>query len=76
MVLDKATITIMRVSEVLGRVGVARSLGSGEVSCYSSTGLGQLVGVTQQVEMESEKETQHVPAVWDVGEQLDCGWEP
>lgn len=35
-------------------------------------------GVNQQVGVESEKETQNVPAVgaWDVGEQLDYGWEP
>lgn len=35
-------------------------------------------GVTQRVEVESEKETQNVPAVgaWDGGEQLDYGWEP
>lgn len=35
-------------------------------------------GVTQQVGLEAEKETQNVPAsaAWDMGEQLDCGWEP
>lgn len=34
--------------------------------------------MNQQVGVESEKETQNVPAVgaWDVGEQLDYGWEP
>lgn len=35
-------------------------------------------GENQQVGVESKKKTQNVPAVgaWDVGEQLDCGWEP
>lgn len=34
--------------------------------------------MTQQVGLEAEKETQNVPAsaAWDMGEQLDCGWEP
>lgn len=52
------------------------------MGCCSSIGLAsrgkRAEGVTQRVEVESEKETQNVPAVsaWDGGEQLDCGWEP